>query len=359
MPLPLEERWGLFTLFEYEYSARQTLQKLREQRQLRYISDLRASSVTTRRRFVEESSVRFLCQSLSQGKELFRHAETADWRVKPLLLYYAMLSMVKAALVFKFPDYFQVSDHLRHGVTIGPPARRPFAFRDDYVELKGAGVYQLARRALDFPRLPADLRLTLHDILTRLPDLDSWYRILLHLPDTESNCLRFLQGPDLALRQDENTHEYFVSLHLTADQYDSFRGKFPRRFSREFPSSFRVIEGQRVREFASRTRNRNRAEVAAAGDRLIAYDANNNLYVIATLTGQGRRHTFVEIELHYLLMFYLSNLARYQPHIWSQIYSGRNDQSAIVIQGFIRTCENKFLQLLQRYLQAVGLISLS
>src|SRR3970040_765706 len=105
-----------------------------------------------------------------------------------------MLSMVKAALVFKYPDYFLVSEHLDHGLTIGPRVRRQFDFNTDHIALKQRGIYQLARRALAFPPLPAGLQITLNDVMTRLPDVDEGYRLLFRLRNERSNCLRFIES---------------------------------------------------------------------------------------------------------------------------------------------------------------------
>ena len=42
------------------------------------------------------------------------------------------------------------------------------------------------------------------------------------------------------------------------------------------------------------------------------------------------------------MMFYLSNIARYQPHLWRELLIGRKTAEALLVRHFIETSEKRF-----------------
>lgn len=78
----------------------------------------------------------------------------------------------------------------------------------------------------------------------------------------------------------------------------------------------------------------------------VAKMLDNNFAVILPLEIEGVKYDIGEIELMFLLMFYFSSIARYQPHLWLQLHAGTRDFSPILCRDLLNCCENKFLYLL-------------
>lgn len=353
MALPIDTRWGVLALFEYEYSTRLALKRLRARRELNYLSNLPPSK---RRKFVDTETVRFICQSLGQGKEYFKHAESSDWKIKPLLLYYGMLSVVKGVLAFDFPDYFANKEHLHHGLTIGSSVRQSVELRKDSVQLKPSGVFQLARRSLAKASLPAGFSITLHEIITRLAEIDGTYRLLFRLPQAESNTFQFLNRANDVLLLDQSTGQWYVRLVSAEQLYRDFLPKLNIEFLKEFKAE-PPQSGQSWQNLIGQTRSLNRAAIEAVFYRHCVSSADGVISTSGKYEYKGAAYSLLEIELQYLIMFYLSNLARYQPHIWSEVLSGISNTAAVIIKEVVQNAENGFLALLQHHLHLVPYIT--
>jgi hypothetical protein len=52
---------------------------------------------------------------------------------------------------------------------------------------------------------------------------------------------------------------------------------------------------------------------------------------------------FSEIEILYVLMFYMSTLARYRPHIWDAALSGKEKEYVTLFKKFLYYADNKFI----------------
>jgi hypothetical protein len=343
MASSLDLRWGSLSLFEYEYSTRLALQRLRKDHQLTYIS--KTTRAHQRKRFVDNETVTFISQSLRQGKQFFFHAENAEWSVKPLLLYYGMLSVLKGILAFEYPDYFQHADHLNHGLTIGSSVRKTVDMHRDSVALKRSGVFQLARKALKLSKLPDGFTVSLHDLVTRLPEVDPTYRTLFRLPEGQSNCLSVVApNGHCFIAQNGQWH---IEVVVDIERFDSFVQRLGKEFRKEF--KFRP-NGRLVTIVGSSSSTDMRSVESMLFKHFCADASQQNLWLTAAVEHDNTRHALTEPEIHYLFCFYLSNLARYQPHIWSEVLSGKNNQAVTVVKEAINNAEHKFLILIQKHI---------
>jgi hypothetical protein len=55
--------------------------------------------------------------------------------------------------------------------------------------------------------------------------------------------------------------------------------------------------------------------------------------------------SFAELELLYILTFYMSTLARYRPHIWEAAISGRETQFVTAFKKYLYYADSKFIGL--------------
>lgn len=113
MLLPLEDRWSLLAVLEQEHGAREALLRLHGTGDLRFLSTPQPEQAD----FIRETACRYVAQSLKQSKELFRQAESSSWLVKPLILYYAMLTCAKGCLTFDTPDFMKSKASRSHGIS--------------------------------------------------------------------------------------------------------------------------------------------------------------------------------------------------------------------------------------------------
>lgn len=54
---------------------------------------------------------------------------------------------------------------------------------------------------------------------------------------------------------------------------------------------------------------------------------------------------FTELEMLYILMFYMSTLARYRPHIWDAAISGKENEYVTLFKKFLYYADGKLIAL--------------
>jgi hypothetical protein len=350
MIFPIEDRWGILSILEYEYGSREALLSLWGKKEL----DFTLVAPEQHETFLKETASAYATRGFAQGKELFRHAEASSWLTKPLLLYYGMLSVVKSGLVFRFPDYFLDPKNLGHGIGAGARVKTDINFEKEYVTIQKDGLYPLARQALGQDTFPSGTRITLHNILTTLPDADASYRLVCGKQGEPINYLK-LWG-NLVYR-DPTDQRVRVGFHLTQALMDSVSSRLPAEITENFDVQ-RAKEPTAIRyEFRSKQTWENEAEAAFARlPEAITTTLDQNFAMILPIEVEGKMYSVGELELMYLMTFYLSSLARYQPHLWMRMHSGAHDLTVLLCQDILRSSENKFLDLVQRKLRYAGLL---
>jgi hypothetical protein len=213
----------------------------------------------------------------------------------------------------------------------------------------------LGRKALELPSLPTGFRISLHDIITRLPTSDIAYRALFKLSAAEGNCFQFLSSlNDIIITT--ASQQFAAALVVPEDAWNVFKPRLPDSFLTEFePEPLRLPHPSGFLRLVSKTRSPQRPELEILITRHVAL-ANNTAYVLAKITSGAHEYKFCELELLYLFTFFLSSLARYQPHIWNDVQSGKDDLAAAVVNDVLEAAENRFLPVLQQHLRLFDLI---
>ena len=337
-------------MLEYEHGAKEALARLAK------AGDLVFETVgqPNQTRFLEEDAPLYASMSFRQGKEFFAHAERSSLLAKPLLLYYGMLATVKASLVFQFPDFFLTRSHLKHGLTSGEKIRDRLDFERESVRILPDGVYPLARKAIGLSSWPDDSSISVQEILTRLPGVNESYRIFCHKALVPDN-LAHITGDIVYYEPAEGG--FMASFWLPKKELDKFGGRFP-----DLSSFFGIQDavdqnGQPIRMFRSKA-YWGAAELARQNLPLCVTTAQGTSGVLFPVVVGKHSVEVSEIELYFMIMYYLSELARYQPKLWLEVQSGTKDLNVLLCRDLIQTCENRFLDLLQARLATSFLLPL-
>lgn len=338
MLVPLEDRWSLLAVLEQEHGAREALLRLQSLSELKFEATPPDEQVD----FIRGTACLYVAQSFKQSKELFRQAETSSWLVKPLLLYYAMLACVKGCLVFGTPDFMKSRKSRLHGLSTNNEFRSQLDLSKEVIRLKEDGMYALARSALELPPLPAPCDIQLHDILTRLPEIDGPYRLLFQKNEGQRNWLK-IDG-EILMTSPEGIR---VGFNLPEELYKKIEMRLPETILAGFDkSSIQTDSGETRISYLSKAAWTSQPGAVSWGiPAVISSTMDNNYALIFPVNFDGARHDFSEIELTFMLMFYFSSIARYQPHLWLQLHAGAKDFSALLCRDILNSCENKFLRL--------------
>ncbi|WP_339060739.1 YaaC family protein [Tepidibacillus marianensis] len=128
---PYQKMWDTFVYFESEPKTKRHLQKVYEQ-------------------FDQKNGYKLAFQNTSkfiyfikQSREYFNSAEKSNILVKPLLIYYGMMNLIKALVLTKDPSYPSNISVLRHGITTRKLKKNNYQFHEDEIKIQKEGLIPL------------------------------------------------------------------------------------------------------------------------------------------------------------------------------------------------------------------------
>jgi hypothetical protein len=350
------------------------------------------------RRFGRQPSTsiaREIAACLQQGRLFYQAATSSPLEIRPLQQFYGMVGFSKALVIAR---HCRSLSTLRpaHGLKdISVPNGRIAELR---VRIKDAGTFQdfndvvaeltricyidssTSSRSISIPSTKADqlctIELSLREILSRIPDLESLYRMTFH----EDALTHLILLEDVAFHSleplientpswdDENFHiridvsERFSDRDSVKQIVTHLREKFP------FLTSWRLVSAQRAWDHSIiRFRNRRNSGIDEfseerlrpqeggfegidfVNEQTVTFPLVEGFYPVAGgYTGKCSAISpvngcyFSEFSLHYLALFLLSSLVRYRPETWIHAISRSvmseapaDDQALSLIERFL------------------------
>jgi hypothetical protein len=140
-----------------------------------------------------------------------------------------MLTCAKGSLVFSTPDFMKSKLSRRHGISTNNDFKNSLDLNTEAVQVSGDGVYSLVRAALGFEPLSASSSTQVQHILTRLPEVDGWYRLLFGKGTDPLDWIK-LSGPIVVPAADG----YHVGFNLLEEFHRSIEPRLPASVKNNF-----------------------------------------------------------------------------------------------------------------------------
>jgi hypothetical protein len=336
-------------------------------------------------RFGREPSstlAREISACLQQGRLFYEAAESSSLEIRPLQQFYGMVGFAKALII---AQSLQSLSTLKHSHGIRDVSAGNSRIEDLRVHVDCAGAFQkfndvvapLTRlcyidnatnnRIVSLPSTDSSklygVELSLREILSRIPELESLYRMTFGEDSNTELILveqSFQQEEEFRIRVDDD--ELFISSESLRSIVNCLRRKFP------FLDQWRLTSaqhgwGKSIIYF----RNMGKASIDEFSEPYMSFASgtyeerpvpndNNKLFTIDTglhpLAG-GFSSTMSavspinglhmsEFSYHYLALFLLSSLVRYQPQIWTHAISRSTFQEILP--------DDKALSLIEEFL---------
>ncbi len=345
-----ENLW--FTLLNYEYE-RHVQDRLLEGLRDDWLdwAEMASCNGPEKEAYLRQQATPFICLSVRQSKELFTAAEQASDATKPVLSYYGMLNLAKGLMAIDSPDFFQNKENLRHGLSVKEGDKHSFRYDTEAVVLHQKGLYSLGRKAIGLPPICApDERVVVRiaDILKALPDLYWDYFKLTKTEPHEMNTFSF-GIPDRQFNS--YLQQFYVDTHIDKQTYMKVKERLPVDLEEHFIFESFDPNGIHLKSKLSTPNIQELQNLLDTFSTLLL--ATNNRFITLTFDCQveskgaakTERLSFKELELIYLLTFYMSNLARYRPHIWDAAISGRENEFVTLFKRFLYYADSKFIGL--------------
>ena len=278
-----------------------------------------------------DSCYRFM-YFIEYGERYYRHASTADAELKPILLFYGMIQLLKACLITIDPNYPGDTHVLAHGVTSRKRKKRHYAFLQDEVKGQKNGLFEYFSRKMFHVKQVEGEKYKMEDLLTLIPEV---------CPLFEKLTRKVTSYKMISLTSTSFTIQASIldTLNMTAERFESY-------IQQHGDTSIKVLTHNR--DFI--TLQFKEDPVAGLQRRPFLYD-RNTLYLPAE---RSQYNPIAEVMAHYLILYNLSMICRYETEWWGDLFHTQESLDLPFILQFLEVTSEKIPHLLYEFLNKRG-----
>ncbi|GGJ89499.1 hypothetical protein GCM10007063_10160 [Lentibacillus kapialis] len=264
---------------------------------------------------------------LNHGLKFYENGKQMETLLQPMLFFYGMVHLLKAALLTTRPDYPESTAILAHGVSSRKRKKRNYAFMDDEVKIQHNGLFPYFSEHLFSTNKTPIEKIKMEQLFSLIPEMSP----IFNFHQTEKM---------ITIGNVETTRLQFSTVLL--DNYHLTANAFIKRLSPHLPS---------IRH--TETKN-STLHVDLSAPFEPAYTSpfftsmhNKGIYFPVY------RDLFLPISdmmTHYLLLYNLSMLCRYESEWWGDLLASKPDADYPFIKHFLTITAEKMPQALEEYL---------
>jgi hypothetical protein len=266
---------------------------------------------------------------LEHGKIYYQQAYHAPLVIQPILLFYGFVHLIKASILTKDPDYPSTTSVLAHGVSTRKRKKQQYHFFEDEVKFQKSGLFPyMSERLFNMKQLEGE-KATMGDLLATIPEL--------------SELFSQLERKTTFIKVDFTDGDYFLSnkvldtFHMTQSRFRDFlQTKF------QVPIDITSVDESCLKITVDRQ-----------------YRKEPLPFRINLLKGQysfpytkGEFFHFPELLIHYLLLYNLSMIARYETEWWSELQKMMPNNDFPFIHCFLENTLRKGPYLVYQFLNS-------
>ncbi|QKY70844.1 YaaC family protein [Lentibacillus sp. CBA3610] len=264
---------------------------------------------------------------LDHGIRFFENGKRLETLLQPMLFFYGMVHLLKAVLLTVRPNYPESTSILAHGVSSRKRKKKDYTFLDDEVKIQHNGLYPyFSQHLFSIKESPFD-KIKMKQLLTLIPEMTSLFTF--HDKDNMA-----------AVGSHETFNLQFPTFIL--DNYHLTANAFIKRIKPYLPAVKHV-----------ETTN----EIIDVNLTHPFRPSNNSPFFTDTIQREiyfpAHRENFIpvsEIMVHYLLLYNLSMLCRYESEWWGDLLAAKPDIDYPFIKTFLSTTADKVPLLLEHFL---------
>lgn len=267
---------------------------------------------------------------LEQGKSFFAQARTAPENIKPILIFYGLSFVIKAILLTIDPDYPATTSVLAHGVSTRKRKKQNYRYFQDEVKIQKHGLFPYFALTLFRIKGLEGKKFSISSLLKQIPELhvlfNKWYDdpLFIKVKKEQRNFIL----PDDILDVFKMT-EKRLSEFLQQKTVQTL--------------SLKSVNKQLIITYSNHSLEKHGEEILPFRYNL-SEDAYYFIKELNSLT------LIPEIMIHYLLLYHLSMLARYEVEWWSELIHYKEGFEYPVISHYLQICSGKCLFLLNEFL---------
>jgi len=327
---PYQKMWDTFVFLESEPAAKEFLSEKYQK-----------TGSDESYKFAFNNATKFI-YFIKQAKAYFQAAEKSDNLVKPLLLYYGMMNLMKTVILTLDPTYPSRTGVLRHGVTTRKLKKTDYQFHDDELKIQKEGLlpwFYTLITASPIEKIEGN-KYKNKELLALLPELSESYKFLYD---------KQMIYP-IEIQKNSNNLELSVDRGVL-----SFYNNDTKIFLQEL-NGFRL---NKLYQYSIKDLSQNTEKLLFTLDSEIPSEESNkaiffqNPLIIQDFKGnyyirpyKESRFILPELMIDFMLMYNLGMLCRYETELWGEIIYSFNTKDIYIINEFINSTTRKFPNLI-------------
>ncbi|AXI07499.1 hypothetical protein CV093_00045 [Oceanobacillus sp. 143] len=264
---------------------------------------------------------------LDHGNRFFESGKQLDLFARPILYFYGLTHLLKACLLTKRPDYPESTTYLAHGVTARKRKKKNYSFMEDEVKVQHHGLLPyFSEHLLSMKKLPFE-KIKMGELLALIPEMDSYFTY-------------GKQAKMVTIGSCHSPHLQFP-MHLL-DTYHLTENAFIHRVQAYLPCIKQIKHDKSTIHVELNSLLRQ-----SAGGPFFFHMEDETIYFPI------HRESYCpisEIIIHYLLLYNLSMLSRYEAEWWGELLQLKPDQDYPFITHFLQITAKKMPMMLEQAL---------
>lgn len=270
-----------------------------------------------------ENTYRFM-YFIEHANTYYDQGRKAPLSVQPVLYFYGMAQLLKAWLLTIRPDYPESTSVLAHGASSRKRKKQNYSFLQDEVKIQYKGLFTYAAKHLFHVEQFTSEKFTMNDLLQRIPEVSDVYEFL-----TQQQQFYCIGSP---------TSKQLTIPKTIIDDYHWTTSYFSQQLKQSIPSISDIsVEKEHVSVQLQEP-------MYCSGSSFFYLNSEEN-----QLTINKRRHLFPyfpEILTHYLVLYNLSMICRYETEWWGDVLHSFSSEDVVYIQRFLEITEQKIPMLI-------------
>ncbi|MEH7013700.1 YaaC family protein [Neobacillus niacini] len=263
---------------------------------------------------------------LEHGQIYYQQAEKAPLILQPILLFYGLVHLIKACILTVDPAYPETTSVLAHGVSTRKRKKQNYQFFQDEVKFQKNGLFPfLSEKMFHMKQLEGD-KITMEELLELIPELDDLFMV--HESKSTFTPI-YTQHRQLVVPEKILDH-----YHMTEDRLKEF---------------LTTKSGNQI-EFSSEGLMFQINKSSFTGISPLKFNLESSSYVLPLK--KENLFLFPELMVHYLLLYNLSMIARYETEWWSELTKMMPNRDYPFIKTFLEITLQKGPFLIYEYLMS-------
>ncbi|MFD2627325.1 YaaC family protein [Oceanobacillus kapialis] len=269
---------------------------------------------------------------LEHGKLFYKSGDNASPILQPVLYFYGMAHLIKACLLTVRPDYPESTSLLAHGVTARKRKKKDYSFLNDEIKLQHNGLFPyFSEHLFQIKRYPFE-KITMKQLLSLIPEMKHIFHF---------------NGDEGLYRVGKKNGTWLEFPHAILDDYHTTKDSFLKKITPYIPEIKHVeVDNAYIRvELIQQLRDIKGPFYTDTSQTSIYFPASKEVYL-----------PFSEVMIHYLLLYNLSMLCRYETEWWGDLFTSKPEVDYPFITQFLKESAAKvpFLLGLELYKKRGG-----